>query len=136
MKSRFYVVSRAAALALLSGCAGMTQGPDAARLQSLPVVAYGQTPQTEEYVTHFAKGSDAPMAFTVQGTLLQQPQTLTGVAKMGRDLWVYRQWMSYDRQRWIKGGEGIAIKVDVQLPQWGETRPSRVVMTLDARNPQ
>ncbi len=116
---RRFAPGLAAASLLLSGCAGLSApGQDA--LAQIPVVRFGEAaPAGRDFVRHYPAGSALPVVAGVSGSLLAQAETATLNVRLNRDVFVYRQWVSFDGKSWQPGNEAVDAKIELKLP--GET---------------
>lgn len=122
MKSRslrLFAPGLAAASLFLSGCAGLS-APDKDAMAQIPIVRFGEAaPAGQDFVRHYPAGSTLPVVAGVYGSLLAQAETATLNVRLNRDVFVYRQWVSFDGKSWQPGNEAVGVKIELKLP--GET---------------
>lgn len=117
--------------ALLGGCAVPPSGDDMARL---PVVTFGETAPSTDFVLHYKAGQPLPVSASVTGTFLDRTaqQTLTVTTK--RDIWVYKQWASLDGKSWVKGTDLVSGVFAITLPgQKTGNEPGGLAARFDAK---
>lgn len=112
--SRLFLLAAMAAPALLAGCA--TQ-PPAGDLASAPVVRFGQpVPADKNYVLLYPAGAPLPVVASVTGSLLSQDVQAQLTPSVNRDVYMYRQWVSFDGKSWTKGPNAITGAFHMTLP--------------------
>jgi len=119
-----------AATATLAGCAGL-MAPGADEMAKVPVVRYGEAaPAGGEHVLLYPAGAPLPVVASVSGTLLSK----TGEARMevatSRDVYVYKNWLSFDGKNWMSGSQAVGGEFAITLP--GE-KDSKAPGTMSAR---
>lgn len=119
-----------AATATLAGCAGL-MAPGADEMAKVPVVRYGEAaPAGGEHVLLYPAGAPLPVVASVSGTLLAK----TGEARMevatSRDVYVYKNWLSFDGKNWMSGSQAVGGEFAITLP--GE-KDSKAPGTMSAR---
>lgn len=125
-------------LLLLGGCAcmqgsGLGPGPDATKLEKLPVVPYGQpVPENGEYVLHFPAGVSIETPVIFQGDLFQQASREVLIVKPARDIYLHKQWLSYDGKHWEDARKAIDLKGDVVLPSYDHPEPGYVLLEFNS----
>lgn len=118
------------ALILLSGCAAMP--PSAESLAQTPVVRFGETPPVnKDYVLHFTAGQPIPVKLSVVGNAFQQPGSETVRVSLVRDIYVHKNWMSYDRRNWIDANQALDLKMDVHIPSYEYPHDGIVRILMD-----
>lgn len=119
-----------AATATLAGCAGM-MAPGADEMAKVPVVRYGEAaPAGGEHVLLYPAGAPLPVVASVSGSLLAKPgQARMEVATI-RDVYVYKNWLSFDGKNWMAGHQAVGGEFIITLP--GE-KDSKAPGTMSAR---
>ena len=88
------------AVLILSGCASMTP-PSTEKLAALPILEIGQSaPENHEYILHIAAGKPVPFKLEVAGDALMHPGTAETVVASRREIYLYKQWASFDGKTW------------------------------------
>lgn len=125
MKFKFAVLGMS--LLSLSACA---TPPSSESLDALPVIDFGNVvPAGSDYILHFPAGKAIPTDVRIGGDLLEHPAQQTLTVKLNRDIYSYKQWVSYDKQHWVQGNDAIALKLDVKIPSY--TYPQAGHIKLD-----
>lgn len=112
---------------LITGCASVS-APDAKGIARLPVVSYGQPAPTQgDFVLHYPAEVDLPVIARVGGTLLSKTDEAQLKVRLKRDVYVYRDLASFDRQQWRAGQSLIGGRLSITLPgeRVGEQGPVR-----------
>jgi hypothetical protein len=100
----------------LSACAGFPPKPD--ELAKVPHIQFGQPlPQGNDYVLHFPAGSSLPVAAVVEGNLFEHNDQATMHVTLKRDVYAYRQFVSFDGVNWQPYHKMIDIRLELQIPQ-------------------
>jgi len=127
-------LSTLAASLLLGGCAGLFP-PGADEMAKLPVVRYGQpAPAGGEYVLHYPAGAPLPVVASVDGTLLEKAGRASFDVAVKRDVYVYRNWVSFDGKRWASGDDLVTGDFRVTLPGEADGKaPGALAARFDLR---
>lgn len=117
-----------ACLLPLGACAIPPSGAD---LADVPVVRFGQpAPAGKDFILFYPAGTPLPVLATVDGSLLAKTgQSALEVATV-RDVYVFRQWVSFDGKTWVAGNNAVGGRFEITLP--GE-RTGAEPGTLSAR---
>ncbi len=122
-----------AAFIALSGCASW-QAPSAQTLSELPVIEFGdKVPTDKEFVLHFIAGKPIPTAVAIKGNIFSQEAEDQLNVKLRRDIYVYRDWISFDRVNWVDGNKALGVKVEIKLPGYEHPRPGYVHIQMDLK---
>jgi len=129
--NRILTAALLAATATLAGCAGLMPPPGADEMAKIPVVRYGEAAAPGgDYVLLYPAGAPLPVVASVSGTLLSK----TGEARMevatSRDVYVYKNWLSFDGKNWMSGSQAVGGEFAITLP--GE-KDSKAPGTMSAR---
>ncbi len=128
-----HTIPLAALCLILGGCASMSP-PQNAELERLPVVAYGDpVPADGDFILHFPAGVAIDTPVTFEGNLFQQAATARLAVKPAKDIYVHKQWMSYDRQHWVDANDRIEFKVEVVVPGYTHPEPGYVRLEMNAK---
>ena len=115
MKLYIYTGIIAAGLSL-GGCASMFP-PKAEDLAQTPVVRFGEAaPTGKEFIMHFPAGAPLPVVATVDGTLLEHKASASLQVALKRDVYLYRQWLSFDGKTWVSSHDAVGGKFLIELP--------------------
>ena len=100
----------------LGGCASMFP-PKAEDLAQAPMVRFGEAaPTGKEFVTFFPAGAPLPVVATVDGTLLERKASASMQVALKRDVYLYRQWASFDGKTWVASKDAVGGKFLIELP--------------------
>lgn len=101
-------------VAALSACA---HTPPTDHISRLPVIDYGQTaPSNGEFVLRYVANKSLPMKARIEGNLLQQPAQTTLEVSVKRDVYVYKEWMSFDGRNWSWGPKTLDQEFKLEVP--------------------
>ena len=129
MKTRLVVT--ALALLALGACAAP---PDNARLNTLPVVDFGQSvPAAGDYILHFPAGKAIATDVAIGGNLFSQPARQVLKVKLKRDLYSYKKWVSFDKQHWLPSRDALAFKLDIKIPSYKFPHPGYIRLDLSEK---
>lgn len=119
-------------LPLLGACAGLP--PTAEEMAKVPVVRFGQpAPANGDFVLHYPAGAKLPVVASVTGSLLSRTDEKTLEVSPVRDIYLYRQWISFDGRTWQPGDGATANRIDLNLPGKDGTAPGRFAAIFDAK---
>jgi hypothetical protein len=122
-----------AGLLALGGCASWSM-PSAERFAQMPLVRFGAPiPANQDYILHFPAGEPVPVNVLAQGNLFTQEVSTSFNVVLARDIYEYRQWISYDRKHWIDGRENMELIVEIKVPGYDYPKPGSIRIKMDAR---
>lgn len=101
--------------ASLGACASLLT-PNSTEIARLPVVDFGQTPPSGEFVLRYPAGIDLPVVAQIDGTLLERRDQATLKVRVKRDVYVYRDLASFDGKSWQPGHQVIGGRLTMALP--------------------
>ena len=126
MKPR--IILSALTLISLGGCA---MPPSQSEISQLPIVKFGQpVPGNGNYVLHFPAGQDIATDVGIEGDIFQKPAHKVLKVRLKRDIYSYKDWMSYDKQHWLSARDALGIKFDVKLPGYSYPKPGHIKLEL------
>ncbi|MBS4098594.1 MAG: hypothetical protein KGZ83_17360 [Sulfuricella sp.] len=103
-------------LLALSGCASLFP-PTAQDMAKVPVVRFGESaPASGDFVMFYPKGAPLPVLATVEGSLLTATASATLHASANRDVYQYKQWVSFDGSNWVFGRDAVSGEFRIELP--------------------
>lgn len=125
--------------ASLAACSGMPYQfaslPTASELAALPVIQLGQPkPAQGDYIVYLPASQPVTAVAKVQGTLFAQTDSKTLSVQLKRDIYLYKNWISYDKREWLKVADAVKADLRVQLPDYDHPQAGEVFIGLDARN--
>jgi hypothetical protein len=116
----------------LAGCAS-TPTPDSTELTKLPVVPFGQpVPADGDYVLHFPAGVAIATPVTFKGDLFERSASELVTVKPARDIYLHKQWLSYDGQHWMEANSSIDLDIQVVLPGYDHPDPGYIRLEMNA----
>ena len=123
----------------LSACSGLqrTTGslPDASVLEALPIIKLGQAkPAQGDYIVYLSASEIITTTATIQGTLFDKTDSKDLQAKLKNDLYMYKNWVSYDKKKWVKDNDAITGNFRVTLPSWDHPKAGEVLIELNTKN--
>ena len=99
-------------LAAVAAACATPQGPDAELVRTKPVHTIGEPkPATDDYILRVPRGAGVPVTLSLLGGPLAAPAVAHATASSRRDLYLYKQWFSYDGLAWkpLKQGFGLEL---------------------------
>ena len=123
----------------LSACSGLQRStgslPEAATLEALPLIKVGQAkPAQGDYIVFLPASELVTATAKVQGTLFEKTDSKDLQVKLKKDLYLYKNWVSFDRQKWVKDTDAIGGNVRVTLPGWDHPQAGEVLIELNTRH--
>ena len=98
----------------MAGCAGVAT-PNAQNLAQVPVVKFGEAAQGD-HITLYPAGASLPVTTSVKGTLLEKTDQSTLNVTLKKDLYLYKNWVSFDGKNWMVGNKAVTGNVLMTLP--------------------
>jgi len=118
---------------LATGCTTWQKPPEQA-LQALPLVKFGEpVPADQDFILYFPAGQPIPTQILIDGNIFQQPAHDTLAVALRQDLYVHKQWISYDRKSWVKGRNAFDFKIALKLPGYDNPKPGLVEINMNAK---
>lgn len=100
----------------LTACAGLP--PSTAEIAKAPQIRFGQPlPEGDNYVLHFPAGTPLPVSTAVDGNLFEREGQATLHVTLKRDVYVFRQFASFDGQNWQPARKLIETHLELRIPQ-------------------
>lgn len=126
--SKFMTLISTIAWLATGGCATLHQ-PSDTMLNSLPVVTFGETaPANKEFVLYFPAGKPISTKTSIKGNLFVQDASGNLDVALRRDIYVYKNWVSYDRKTWLDGQKAISSHVTLKIP--GHEHPEQGLIQI------
>lgn len=117
-------------LLLVTGCA--TLNPISGRLDDLPIIPFGgETPTDGEFILHFPQAVPIETSITFAGNLFIASDVQTMQVRPKQDIYLYREWVSFDLQRWRNASETLHADLKMQLPGYDHPGPGYLHLRLD-----
>ena len=99
---------------LLTACASV---PKPADLEGVPIVRFGdKVPEGRNFILHFRAGEPISTRVNIHGNVFEQNASTVLKVKLKRDIYAYKNWMSYDRQKWVDGDSALDLEFIVKVP--------------------
>ncbi|NOT64576.1 MAG: hypothetical protein HOP06_00750 [Methylotenera sp.] len=102
------------AIISMSGCASLTT-PSAQSLSQVPVVKFGEAAPSD-HITLYPAGASLPVLTSVKGSLFEKTDESTLNVTLKKNLYVYKQWVSFDGKSWMTGNKAITGNILMTLP--------------------
>ncbi len=117
---------------VLTACAGMP--PSTAELAKVPQIQFGQPlPAGNNYVLHFPAGTPLPVSTVVDGNLfVHEGQSMLHVT-LKHDVYVYRQFASFDGINWHPAHKLIETQLELQIPQKDGSNAGMLHVKMDQK---
>jgi len=109
--------------------------PAPAELAALPVIQLGQPkPAQGEYIVYLPANQPVSTVAKVQGSLFAQTDSKTLSVQLKRDIYLYKNWISYDKRAWLKSTDAVQGNFHIQLPDYDHPQAGEVLIELDAKS--
>ena len=119
---------------LTGGCASMQQ-PSGEALSKLPVVQFGEpVPAGNDYILFFPADKPIPTNVAIKGSIFAKEAEQRLNVTLRRDIYAYRNWISYDRVTWLNGREAIKTDVQIQIPGYAHPEPGLMKIQMDEQH--
>ena len=123
----------------LSACSGLQRStgnlPDANVLEALPIITLGQAkPAQGDYIVYLSASELITATTTVRGTLLDKADSKDVQVKLKQDLYMYKNWVSFDKKNWSKDNDSIEGNIRISLPSWDHPKAGEVLIELNTKN--
>ena len=129
---RLILSSIIAASAALTACAGLP--PSTAEIAKTPQIRFGQPlPAGDNYVLLFPAGTPLPVSTVVDGNLFEHDGQATFNVTLKHDVYVYRQFASFDGQNWQPSRKLIETQLELQIPQKGGSNAGMLHIKMDQK---
>jgi len=124
--------SSIALLLFVSSCASV-QPPSAESLSGLPVVEFGGTVPTQDYILFFPAGKPIPVDVAVKGNIFAKDAEQRLDVTLRKDIYVYKEWVSYDRVTWRNARDAIKASGQMRVPGYKHPEPGLMKLQMDER---
>lgn len=126
------IMIAATACVVLSACAGLP--PSTAEIANAPQIRFGQPlPKDDSYVLLFPAGTPLPVTTLVDGNLFEHDSQATLHVTLKRDVYVYRQFASFDGKNWQPARKLIETRLELQIPQKDGGNAGMLHLKLDQK---
>lgn len=115
------------------GCASLDQ-PAEDEFASLPVVQFGDSvPVDGKYILHFPQGVPIDTPVTFGGNLFTGDDMKMLTVTPNEDIYVYKDWVSYDRKNWQDADKTMSTDLQLKLPGYDHPRTGYLNLRLDRK---
>lgn len=123
----------------LSACSGLQRStgslPEATVLEALPLIKVGQAkPAQGDYIVFLPASELITATAKVQGTLFEKTDSKDLQVKLKKDVYLYKNWFSFDKQKWVKDTDAVGGNFRVTLPGWDHPQNGEVLIELNTKN--
>lgn len=129
MKRRMWMIG-------LCGCflTACTTAPAKPNFDQLPVVTFGQTAaQGKDYILYFPANAPITTNVSIEGNLLQHSAKDSLTVKLNRDIYAYKNWVSFDKQHWTIAHDVLAIHTLVRIPSTQHPEPGEIKVSVNKK---
>ena len=102
-------------------------------LASRPVVELGSTPTQEDAVLKLSAGQPIAARAEIRGSLLAQTAHSDMTVALARDLYLYKEWASFDRVHWKRAGQLVQSSIKVETPSAQSPQAGLLLLEFDDR---
>lgn len=121
------------ALVGLGGCASL-QKPTTESLAAIPVVEFGENaPANGNFILYFPAGKPIPVLATIKGSAFSQEAENTLNVTLKKDIYAYKQWVSFDRKIWQRGDDALDFNVEIKIPSPEHPKPGLMKLKVDLK---
>lgn len=108
------------------------KGPSPEEISALPVIPYGeQTPADGRYVLRFPAGKPVNLPVRIEGRLFSQSAEENMQVLLARDVYSYKDWVSFDGSSWEPANEALKMRLNLTLPSWEKPRGGELSLRID-----
>ncbi|WP_338413000.1 hypothetical protein [uncultured Sphaerotilus sp.] len=120
----------------LGGCASPFP-PSADALTKLPVVTYPDKPAGKsDYIYKLPAGQRIDVRLLVDGSALTMGADQAISARLGRDLYLHKQWASEDGRHWVDAKELVGVNLSLRLPGYETPGPGELHLSVNRKMPR
>jgi len=120
----------------LGGCASPFP-PSADVLAKLPVVTYPDRPTGKsDYIYKLPAGQRIDVRLLVDGSALTMGADQAISARLGRDLYLHKQWASEDGRHWVDAKELVGVNLSLRLPGYETPGPGELHLSVNRKAPR
>lgn len=114
----------------LGACATVAPPP----ADTLPIVRFGSpAPANDKFVLHFPAGSPIPTKVSITGNAFVKAAEDELTVALKRDIYSYKEWVSFDRKAWVKADDALTLQVEIKLPGHAHPLPGSVKIHMDLK---
>jgi hypothetical protein len=118
----------------LMGCSMTPSKPD---FDQLPVVTFGEPiPKDKDYILYFPANAPISTNVSIEGNLLQKPAKDELTVKLNKDIYTYKNWVSFDKQNWVISRDVINVRAVVKIPGTRHPKPGVIQVSINEKQKQ
>jgi hypothetical protein len=122
----------------LTACSGLQRStgslPDTSVLNALPVIKLGQAkPPQGDYIVYLPANEPVTATTKVQGNLFENSNSKDLQVKLKQDLYLYKNWVSFDKRKWAKDTDAVTGNIHVRLPGYDHPQAGEVLIELNTK---
>ncbi len=122
-------------IALQAGCSHVLK-PSSESFAEMKVVQFGEeVPEEEEFVLFFPKGEPIPLRVLIRGDLFSEGADKTVYARLDRDVYAYKRWISFDKETWQDGDELVDSQLEIGIPSYQHPKTGLIDLKMDVKHP-
>ncbi|HET7832750.1 MAG TPA: hypothetical protein VFK88_07275 [Gallionella sp.] len=122
----------AAVSMVLTACAWLPPSPD--EIAKVPKIRFGQQlPKDGNYVLFLPAGTPLPVSTLVDGNLFEHPSQATMHVFLKRNVYVYRQFASFDGKTWQSARNLIETHLELQVPKSDGSKAGQLHIKMDQK---
>ncbi|MEN8167637.1 MAG: hypothetical protein ABFR65_09210 [Pseudomonadota bacterium] len=115
------------------GCASLDR-PAENEFASLPVIQFGNSVPTDgKYILHFPHGVPIDTPVTFGGNLFTADDAKVLTVTPKDDIYVYQEWVSYDRKNWHQADKTMKADLQLKLPGYYHPKAGYLDLRLDRK---
>lgn len=119
---------------LLAGCSMV---PSKSEIDQLPVVTFGDAvPKSNEYILYFPANTPILTSIGIEGNLLKQPANDELSVKLAKDIYAYKDWVSFDKTHWVNAREVMEIRTVIKIPGPRHPEPGIIQVKVNEKQPK
>ncbi len=116
----------------LTACASQTNQKN---MQQIPVIQLGETtPANGEYILYLPAGKNIATTVNIVGDMLNKEASQVLQVQLKRDIYSYKNWISYDKKNWLDAQDAISISMDLKLPGYDYPHAGKITLRLSEKN--
>jgi hypothetical protein len=130
-----YIYALLASGLLLTGCA--STAPTTDKLVGVKTITFGDSaPKDEDFILYFPAGKPIPTRVVIDGNLLEQPAKDELIVQLKKDIYAYKQWISYDGKHWQHGRDVMRVGFKLKVPGPKHPEAGLIRVRVSEKSPQ
>lgn len=116
---------------------GCSMSPSKPEFDQLTVVTFGDPlPKDQDYILYFPANAPITTNVSIDGNLLQQPAKDELTVKLNKDIYTYKNWVSFDKQNWVISHDVINVRAVVKIPGTQHPEPGVIHVSINEKQKQ